>query len=157
MFMLDEVPDPVWNTSIGNSELPSPPATSRADSAMASATGLPMIPSSAFSNAAARFSRARARIEGGVDLLARNGEVIDGPLRLGLPLCGQRHPHIAHRVMLHPVAGYLDRPTLCCVFARSHLLQPSGASAPPTQPGDAGWFGPGAVWPGSGDGCGQSC
>ena len=36
-FMFDEVPDPVWNTSIGNSASQSPRATSAAAAAIASA------------------------------------------------------------------------------------------------------------------------
>ena len=127
MFILDEVPDPVWNTSIGNWASHWPSATSRAASAMASATSLLMAPSWAFSSAAARLSNARARTSDAVDLLAGHGEVVYGPLGLGLPLGVKRDPYLAHRVVLHPVASRLGRFRLCCVITSGHYLQPSGA------------------------------
>ena len=64
MFMLLEVPDPVWNTSTGNSasKLPSgaPATTSSAAAAIASATGRSSTPRSAFTCAAAFFTLASA-------------------------------------------------------------------------------------------------
>ena len=57
MFMFDEVPEPVWNTSIGNSSSHSPLATSWAAALMATATFLSTSFSRAFSRAAAPLSR----------------------------------------------------------------------------------------------------
>ena len=62
MFMLVEVPDPVWNTSRGNSWSHWPAATSSAASWMAAATRLSITLRRAFSNAAAPLMAASAEI-----------------------------------------------------------------------------------------------
>ena len=62
MFILDEVPDPVWKTSTGNSASQCPSATSRAASAMAAATSAGTTPRSAFTRAAALFTSASPRM-----------------------------------------------------------------------------------------------
>src|ERR1700728_4095626 len=62
MFMLVDVPDPVWYTSIGNSPSHRPAATSWAAVAMASAIFLSSVFSRAFSRAAAPLMAARAEI-----------------------------------------------------------------------------------------------
>ena len=61
-FMFDEVPDPVWKTSIGKCASWAPSATSSAASAMASATSASSTPSFWFTRAAAALSRPSARI-----------------------------------------------------------------------------------------------
>src|SRR5690625_2363965 len=60
--MFEEVPEPVWNTSIGKCSSCLPLITSSAACTMASATSCSMTPSSAFAPAAARFTCASARI-----------------------------------------------------------------------------------------------
>ena len=62
-FMLELVPDPVWNTSTGNWESWSPAATARAACTIASATGGVSRPSSPLAAAAADFIRPRAADE----------------------------------------------------------------------------------------------
>lgn len=60
VFMLDEVPDPVWKTSIGKCASQRPSATSSAASWMARAMSGASTFSSAFTLAAAALIRARA-------------------------------------------------------------------------------------------------
>ena len=60
MFMLDEVPDPVWKTSIGNWSSYAPETTAVAAAMMASACARVMTPRSAFTFAAAALISARA-------------------------------------------------------------------------------------------------
>ena len=60
VFMLDEVPDPVWKTSIGNWSSCSPAITASAAATIASATSWGSTPSSAFAKAAARLICANA-------------------------------------------------------------------------------------------------
>src|SRR5512132_985542 len=55
-FMFEEVPEPVWNTSIGNWSSCSPLATSSPAFAIRSARSVSSLPSSAFARAAAAFS-----------------------------------------------------------------------------------------------------
>ena len=56
-FMLELVPDPVWNTSIGNWSSSSPAATRSAAAAILSAFSASSNPSSAFARAAAALMR----------------------------------------------------------------------------------------------------
>ena len=56
-FMFDEVPEPVWKTSIGNWSSCSPAATSSAARAIASASLGSSLPSSALARAAAPLMR----------------------------------------------------------------------------------------------------
>src|SRR6476469_6834143 len=79
-FMFVDVPDPVWKTSMGNSSSCSPSATSPAAAA----------------EARARVDDARR------DRLAADGEVLDGPRRLGAPQRVGGHLDLAHRVVLDP-------------------------------------------------------
>ena len=60
VFMLDEVPDPVWNTSTGKCASHVPSATSPAASWIAPAMSLSRTPSSALTLAAAPLMRASA-------------------------------------------------------------------------------------------------
>src|SRR5215211_1964815 len=57
VFMFDDVPEPVWNTSIGNWSSCSPAATSSPARAMRSAMSASSRPSSALTRAAAAFIR----------------------------------------------------------------------------------------------------
>ena len=60
-FMFDEVPEPVWKTSIGNWPSCSPSATSSPAAAIRSATSESSRPSSALVRAAAAFTRPSIR------------------------------------------------------------------------------------------------
>ena len=60
MFMFDEVPEPVWNTSTGNCPRCSPSTISAAADRIASACSAVRTPSSAFTFAAAALTRAIA-------------------------------------------------------------------------------------------------
>jgi hypothetical protein len=62
VFMFDDVPDPVWNTSIGNSPSWAPDATASAASTIASAVSWSSTPSSAFALAHAALIVASARM-----------------------------------------------------------------------------------------------
>ena len=62
MFMFDDVPDPVWYVSTGNSPSCLPAATSSAACAIASAMAPSSVPSSLLASAAAFLIRARAAI-----------------------------------------------------------------------------------------------
>src|SRR3954462_11239050 len=94
-FMFDEVPEPVWNTSIGNWSSCSPFATASAALAIASATCGSRRSSSALAVAAGGGARGRGvgarrgALGGGEpvdhrgrDGLAGDGEVVDGLLGL---------------------------------------------------------------------------
>ncbi len=59
-FMLDEVPEPVWNTSTGNWSSQRPSATSSAAAAIAPAVSSSRTPRRAFTRAAAALIRASA-------------------------------------------------------------------------------------------------
>ena len=61
-FMFELVPDPVWNTSIGNWASCAPAATSSAAAAIAAARSSPSTPIRAFTRAAAPLTSPRARI-----------------------------------------------------------------------------------------------
>src|SRR5581483_1074219 len=63
-FMFDDVPEPVWKTSIGNWSSNSPSATRSAARAMRSATSPSSFPSSAFTRAAAALIRPSQRTTG---------------------------------------------------------------------------------------------
>jgi hypothetical protein len=63
-FMLDEVPEPVWKTSMGNWSSCSPAATASPPAAMRSATSWSRSPSAALARAAAALIRPSARITG---------------------------------------------------------------------------------------------
>ena len=60
-FMLDDVPEPVWKTSIGNWSSSSPPAIRSAAAAIRSAFSWSRSPSSAFARAAAALIRPSQR------------------------------------------------------------------------------------------------
>ncbi len=59
-FMFDEVPEPVWYTSIGNWSSQPPAATSSAAARMAAAASGSSTPSEALTDAAAALIRPRA-------------------------------------------------------------------------------------------------
>ena len=61
-FMFELVPEPVWNTSMGNWSSCAPEATSSAAAATASAISASSTPSVLFTRAAAPLTRPSARI-----------------------------------------------------------------------------------------------
>ena len=63
-FMFEEVPEPVWKTSIGNWSSCSPSATASPASAIRSARSASSSPSSPFALAAAALSRPSQRMTG---------------------------------------------------------------------------------------------
>ena len=99
--MFDDVPEPVWNTSIGNWSSWAPPTTSSAAATIASFIGR----SSWFTRAASALINAERVHERRRDGPARNGEVLDRALGLRAPEGLGRHTHLAHRVVLDAVAG----------------------------------------------------
>ena len=64
-FMFDEVPDPVWKTSIGNWSSQPPAATSSAAAWIAAAASVSNTPSCALTDAAAALIRPRAWMTAG--------------------------------------------------------------------------------------------
>jgi hypothetical protein len=62
MFMLVDVPEPVWKTSTGNWSAQAPSATSSAAAATAPATSASTTPRRPLTRAEAALRRARARI-----------------------------------------------------------------------------------------------
>ena len=84
-FMFDEVPEPVWKTSIGNWSSSSPRATRSAAAAMRSALSGSSSPSSALTRAAAALMRPEPARNCDRDRLAGDREVRDRLARLGAP------------------------------------------------------------------------
>ena len=106
-FMFEEVPEPVWKTSIGNWSSSSPRATRSAAAAIRSALSASSRPSSAFTRAAAALIRPSQCATGGRDRLAGDREVADRLARLLAPELARRRPDIAHggRVLVAAGAG----------------------------------------------------
>ena len=102
-FMFDDVPEPVWNTSIGNWSSCSPRATSAAAASIAAATSVGITPSSALTAAAAALIRASAAMCARFEAGAGDREVLHRSLRLGPPERSRRHSYVAHRVVLDPI------------------------------------------------------
>ena len=101
-FMLLDVPEPVWNTSIGKWSSQSPRATSSAAAMIASATSSSTTPSSALTLAAAALMRAERLDVGALEGVPRDREVLDRPLGLSPPLRVARDPDLTHGVVLDP-------------------------------------------------------
>src|SRR3954452_21412157 len=110
-FMFDEVPEPVWKTSIGNWSSCSPFATSSPAFATRSARSASSSPSSAFARAAAAFSLPSQWITGagiGWPEVWKFSTALD-----------VSPPHRSVRVAMH--AGYLPR------LAPGDVAAPAGA------------------------------
>ena len=101
-FMLLDVPDPVWKTSIGNCASWSPRATSAAASWIAVAMSASSTPSSALTDGSCALDRRERADQGPVDRQAGDREVLDRPLGLRPPQGVARDMHVAHRVVLDP-------------------------------------------------------
>ncbi len=102
MFMLDWVPEPVCQTTRGNSSSNLPCTTSAAAVEMASASVRSSLPRSLFTRAAACLTIASACTSGGRHPLAADPEILDGALGLRAP---------------KPVGGNLDGAEGICFSA----------------------------------------
>ena len=107
MFMLRDVPEPVWKTSIGNWSSWSPAATSSAAAAIAVGdVGRRCTPSSALTAAAARLDPGQRLDLRALEAQPGDREVLDRPLGLRLPTGVGRHAHLAHRVALDALLAH---------------------------------------------------
>ena len=102
VFMLLEVPDPVWKTSIGNSSSCSFAATVAAASAIASALVLLEHAEPGVGLGGGALDQPERGDQGRIDRHARDREVLHRPLGLRLPQRLSRDPDLAHRVVLDP-------------------------------------------------------
>ncbi len=91
-FMFEEVPEPVWKTSIGNWSSCSPLATSSPAVAMRSARSASSSPSSAFTRAAAALMRPSHRITGVGTRSPETGK-FSTALRVSAPQSSCMHAH----------------------------------------------------------------
>ena len=103
MFMFVEVPEPVWNASIGNWSVYAPAAISSATATIASATrrstgGTSLEP--AFTRAASPLIMASARITRGSTAWPEIGKFSTARWVCAPQSASVRHPHLAHRVVL---------------------------------------------------------
>ncbi len=110
VFMFDEVPEPVWNTSIGKFSSHFPSATSSAAAAMASAMRL--VDVGDLVEAGVDLGRLALDHRQGPDQAAVDGqagdrEVLHRPLGLRGVLGAEGDPHLAHGVVLdaEPTVG----------------------------------------------------
>ncbi len=107
-FMFDDVPDPVWYTSIGNSSSQRPSATSSAAAAMAAAMRLSTLGTSfrpALTAAASDLISASARISRGSMVSPEIGKFSTARWVWAAYLAVSGHPHVAHRVVLDAKGG----------------------------------------------------
>ena len=105
MFMLLDVPEPVWKTSIGNSSSWAPAATSSAAATIASAMSWSRTPSSALALRAGGLDlRQRADVRR-LERRAGDREVLDRALRLRAPQGVAGHLYLAHGVVLDAEVG----------------------------------------------------
>ncbi len=103
MFMFDEVPLPVWYTSIGNWSVNSPAMIRSAARAMASAiVGVERAEILVREGGGLLDPRERDDL-GGLQRIARDGEVLHGSLRLRGVERVFGNAHLAHRVVLDAV------------------------------------------------------
>ena len=105
VFMFELVPEPVWNTSIGNWSSCRPSAISPAAAMIASAFSGASNPRSLFTWAQAPFSRSERADLRALEPAARDREVLHRPLRLCAPQRVDGHPDLAHGVVLDAVFG----------------------------------------------------
>ncbi len=125
-FMFEEVPEPVWKTSIGNWSSSSPEATRSAAAAIRAAMSGSSRSRSAFTCAAAPLIRPSQRAHGDRNRLAGDGEVGDRLARLAAPELPPRLG-LAHVPSLAPSSW---RGTL---VAQSHKVR--RATVPQRAPG----------------------
>ena len=101
-FMFDDVPDPVWKTSIGNSSSQRPSATSSAAATMASAMRRSTLGTSlrvALTGRGLGLDQGEGADQPGLDGETRDGEVLDGALGLRRVLGVAGHFDGTHRVV----------------------------------------------------------
>ena len=131
MFMLVEVPEPVWNTSTGNWSSHWPVATSAAESWIARGDVLGQHAELPVDDARRALDRRQRADQRPLDPQPGHREVLHRPLRLRAPASRRRHPHLPHRVVLDAelVSGH-DPNLRCCFDDRPRLHR-----APPPRPG----------------------
>ncbi len=108
-FMLELVPEPVWNTSMGNWSSCRPSAISPAAAMIASA-----FSAGSRLEVLVHLRAGRLQQGHGPDLVAvqaaeRDREVLHGPLGLRPPQGVGRHPDLAHGVVLDPVLAVVRK------------------------------------------------
>ena len=103
MFMLVEVPEPVWKTSMGNSWSHWPAATSSAGLVDGGGHLLVDRLEASVLQRGRPLDGGQRRDQRPLDGGARDREVLDGPLRLGLPFGRLGNPNLAHGVVLDAV------------------------------------------------------
>jgi hypothetical protein len=118
-FMLDEVPEPVWKTSMGNWSSSSPAATRSAAAAIRSAFSPSSSPRSAFARAAAALMRPSQRATGAGIGSPETGK-LPIALRVSAPHSSSRAAVSLTRASLAPDQGRGSRvtsPARCQRFA----------------------------------------
>ena len=131
MFMLVDVPEPVWNTSIGKWSSHWPRATSAAESWIARATSSGSTPSSWLTTLDAPLIDASAPISARSIRSPDTGKFSTARCVWAPHRAVLRHPHLPHRVVLEAelVSGH-DPNLRCCFDDRPRLHR-----APPPRPG----------------------
>ncbi len=136
-FMLLDVPEPVWKTSIGNWSSNLPSATSRQAASMASTWAsssgfLPEpvnLPRSRLATSAGQLHQPHGVDQFGMQRPAGDRKILDRPLSLGTVIGLGRHLHVAHRVLFNSkvvhwseireiVAGWSGRSAVIVVIRR---------------------------------------
>ena len=105
-FMFDEVPEPVWNTSIGNCASNSPAATRSAGLRIALALVLVRWPRSLFACGRGRLDQAERANELARHGQAGNREIVDRALGLRAVERVGRDLEFAHAVALDTVVAH---------------------------------------------------
>ena len=105
-FMLDEVPEPVWKTSIGNWSSCRPAITSSAAATMAVDDVRGQYAELGVGHRGRPLDLGQRSDMGGREPASGDREVLHRPLGLGRVQGVLRHPHLAHRVVLDPETGH---------------------------------------------------
>ena len=124
-FMFVEVPDPVWNTSIGNWSSNSPEATRSAAAAIRPASSPSSSPRSALTRAAAPLIAPSHRITGTGNRLAGDREVRDR-------LCRLATPQLVLLINAHAVPFACSLSRRCQSNASAHPQKAISSRASPT-------------------------
>src|SRR4051812_20324611 len=134
-FMFDEVPEPVWKTSIGNCSSCSPSATASPAAAIRSARSWSSRPSSALTRAAAALMRPSHRITGSGTRSPDTGK-FSTALRVSAPQSSEevtviRSQYAAGAPLLDEQVGALgDHDVPCAPQDLARLGELQGAALP---------------------------
>ena len=109
VFMLDEVPEPVWNTSIGNWSSYPPSATCAAAVAIALATSVVEHAEIGVDLRGGALDLGQRPDVRGFQATPGDREVLHRPLGLRPPQGVGGHPDLAHRVAFDPEAALVSR------------------------------------------------